>query len=269
MGSREELVGAPHLQPRERADLNLSPYLEQESTVEAAQDGASTSRTPKEGLWPTELSFLVDRTIKARLPKKSRRVISYCLVGEDEAAARGAVANVKLARSLYADWQVVVYASRLADGSVLEDLASWGAEVRVASALCRDDQLPLLRFAPVGEFGVEACAVRDVEARLDAREAAAVEEWLRSGAALHVMHGAADDARFIRGGKWGARSADPAEAPLPELGGALLEFVNAGGDDDMAFLELYVRPSCDAETAVHHSEHEGSSLPGVAARPFP
>ena len=105
MGSREELVGAPHLQPRERADLNLSPYLEQESTVEAAQDGASTSRTPKEGLWPTELSFLVDRTIKARLPKKSRRVISYCLVGEDEAAARGAVANVKLARSLYADWQ--------------------------------------------------------------------------------------------------------------------------------------------------------------------
>lgn len=263
MAAPVDLVGAPHLQKREQRDVDLSSYVAPAS--DAADDAAADEvRRP----WPRDLWLLVDDVKKARRPAESRRVVCLCVVATAP-SQRGAVANCRLARAHYAGWRVVVFASPRVDAAVVDELGSWGAEVRVVTARCRDFQLPLLRFAVAGEVGVECVVFRDAEHRINAREGAAVRDWLATDAAFHVMHDALDaDARFIASGCFGCRSTDEHEPPLPDAPAALVEFVDGGGDDDLAWLEIYVRPACDAANTVHHSSR-GAFLDDGPARPFP
>ncbi|KAH8062457.1 hypothetical protein JL722_3375 [Aureococcus anophagefferens] len=148
------------------------------------------------------------------------------------------------------------------------DLSSYVAPASDAADDAAADELPLLRFAVAGEVGVECVVFRDAESRINAREGAAVRDWLATDAAFHVMHDAPDaDARFIASGCFGCRSTDDREPPLPDAP-ALVEFVDGGGDDDLAWLEICVRPACDAANTVHHSSR-GAFLDDGPARPFP
>ncbi|KAH8087559.1 hypothetical protein JL720_6869 [Aureococcus anophagefferens] len=112
--------------------------------------------------------------------------------------------------------------------------------------------LPLLRFAVAGEVGVECVVFRDAESRINAREGAAVRDWLATDAAFHVMHDAPDaDARFIASGCFGCRSTDDREPPLPDAAGR--RRVRRRRRRRRPRLARDVRPACDAANTVHHS----------------
>lgn len=270
------IVGSPHLEKRQEKDLDLGLGDLKVSTTTDDDDGKddetacaksdAADESEAGGVefapvrWPSDMSHLVERVIKSRRPQESRKVVSFCVFGDDDDSryARGAVANARLARALYPDWRAIFYVGGETATATLEELSSWGAEVRVCSTRATGRQLQLLRYAPCGEIGVEACVVRDADARLNAREAAAVGQWLASGKPFHVMHEAPHDERFVYGGLWGVRSEpETYDAPLPELHFALAEFVATQSSrlkqDDMAFLELYLTPGLCAENTMHHA----------------
>ena len=63
----------------------------------------------------------------------------------------------------------------------------------------------LWRFIPVLDPMVDLMVSRDLDSRLTAREQAAVEEWLTTGLAFHVMRDNPQHGTEILGGMWGAR----------------------------------------------------------------
>jgi hypothetical protein len=61
------------------------------------------------------------------------------------------------------------------------------------------------RFLPADEDGVEYMMSRDTDSRLSERERLAVDEWLRSGADLHIMRDHPYHGVPMLGGMWGVK----------------------------------------------------------------
>ena len=60
------------------------------------------------------------------------------------------------------------------------------------------------RFLAIDDAGVERFIVRDADSRLNRRERFAVEEWVRSGRAVHTIRDHPSHDRHLNGGLWGA-----------------------------------------------------------------
>src|SRR5262249_9068643 len=116
-----------------------------------------------------------------------RRVIAFSLYGNGPLYVKGMLNNIRLAPYIYPGWDVVVYADPAADAA-LHKLEPWKAPAQV-----------ILRPTPIGHEGmfwrfdaiglpeVERAIFRDADSRLNAREKAAVDEWIADGTAAHVM----------------------------------------------------------------------------------
>ncbi len=67
---------------------------------------------------------------------------------------------------------------------------------------------PLLwRFLPAIDIQVDAFLSRDLDSRINEREAAAVQEFLDSDMAFHVMRDHPAHTAYMMGGMWGAKVA--------------------------------------------------------------
>ncbi len=178
-----------------------------------------------------------------------KRVLSYSLFGTDPSYREGALANCALAERLFPGWTCRVYVSDRIDPAVRAELARAGADVIVRPQRDHYDGL-FWRFLPAADPDVDAVIVRDADARVSARETAAVEEWIASGKALHVMRDHPGHRRLIPAGLWGCRGGvlkDMAE--LIETFGAAHGFASRTGDAD--FLERHVYPRLRADMLVH------------------
>ena len=79
------------------------------------------------------------------------------------------------------------------------------------------------RYLPLLDPSVDVMVSRDLDSRLTTREQAAVEEWLNTGLAFHVMRDNPQHGTEILGGMWGARM----DSGLREkLGKAMSELLN-------------------------------------------
>ncbi len=116
-----------------------------------------------------------------------KKVISYSLWGGNPLYTHGAIHNVRLATDIYPDWVCRFY---IDTGSVprdvIEDLESLGAEIvlKDGNIACKGS---LWRFEVMFDEDVDVFIVRDADSRLDYREKLAVDEWVESGKAYHVM----------------------------------------------------------------------------------
>lgn len=133
------------------------------------------------------------------------KAISFSLWGTDSALYKGALANVELAKQYYPGWQCIFYTRR-------DVPYAWGAELVHAGALVIDagsatDTWEGLfwRFQPIYDPRFTHTIVRDCDSRLNPREAAAVEEWLRSGILFHVMRDHIEHQAAIMGGMFGCK----------------------------------------------------------------
>ena len=134
----------------------------------------------------------------------SKRLISFALFGHKEMYRAGAVENARLCARLYPGWTCRFYLSTEIDQRTEEEIRAVGGEV-VRRERRSDFEGTFWRFEPAGEEGVEAVLFRDCDSRLNAREAAAVAEWLETGAALHVMRDHPEHHWPIMAGMWGMR----------------------------------------------------------------
>ncbi|KAJ8607605.1 hypothetical protein CTAYLR_005758 [Chrysophaeum taylorii] len=206
-------------------------------------------------LWPPDARDVV---IKVEGARPATRIVSFCLFGDRAIYSVGAIQNAKLCPHIYPGWHCVFYVGHRVRRAVAEALLGAGAEVRTYD----EDVVVgfgalLLRFLPAAET---VTISRDADSRLNTREAAAVDEWIRSTALYHVMREPCHPDR-IMGGMWAARG------PIPDLPNRVSEFANKRRrlkyGDDMRFLEGFV----PRHLAMYHTTFPPTLYKGFVGQP--
>ena len=137
------------------------------------------------------------------------KVVSFCLYGTQRHYQTGAIRNVELCKQVYPGWEIWIYASPTIPKNILTELKDKGATI----LLVEDNDGPFFmnyRFFPPADERVEYAIFRDTDSRVDEREAAAVNEWIKEGTGLHIMrdhpwHGPSALHHMMLGGMWGVK----------------------------------------------------------------
>jgi hypothetical protein len=195
-----------------------------------------------------------------------KRIVSYSLFGTGEDYRRGALDNAALVRAIFPGWTCRIHVSDLVSPDVADALRAQGAEVVVMPQRAAYDGL-FWRFLPADEPDLDAMIVRDADARLSQREKAAVDEWLASGKALHIIRDHPNHRRLIPAGLWGCRGGAIPDMPaLVEQFGRTHGFDSRLGDAD--FLERFVYLRFRGNTFLHSEfVHYPGEVPHIIAHP--
>lgn len=188
------------------------------------------------------------------------KVISFSLFGTDPTYLAGAIANAWLAKEYFPDWTCRFYAGTTASVDP-RPLLDAGAQVFDCSDRPQDWSALLWRYETLSDPDIEAHLFRDCDSRLSAREAAAVAEWLDSGAEFHIIRDHPEHYMPMMAGMWGATAAG-AKLLADHLPGADSEhrFV------DQVWLRDEVYPIVRDRALIHD---EFNLFPGEAPRPIP
>ncbi|XP_050715764.1 uncharacterized protein LOC126998320 [Eriocheir sinensis] len=158
---------------------------------------------------------------RARAAGDGQRVISFSLFGNDSEYWKGLGQILPEVEKLYPGWKVRVYTNPRGRAAALCPLLH-----RHPSLLfvCDVTNLPpplgnlssvhpmIWRVAPLGDPQVDTMIVRDTDSQVTQRQVAAVQEWLASGKAFHVMRDHPNHDMPVMGGMWGATwGKDPAK----------------------------------------------------------
>jgi hypothetical protein len=224
------------------------------------------------------MKFL-DRWLKPKT-QKPMRAISFSLYGDDPKYINGMVANINLRDRIYKGWQIYIYcdgpAFRNIGGPIGEyEYHSTGVTLYRIAEKIEDHPIPPMfwRFMIADNPLIERFIVRDADSRLSEREAAAVEEWIKSDKILHIMRDHQAH-QLIPGGMWGAQWRRDNWA-APEMSKLIAEFVGTDHANeeqrkygaDQEFLRTKVWPWAKNSVIQHDaSEHRRKQLGGV---PFP
>lgn len=134
----------------------------------------------------------------------SKKIISYALWGNNPLYNKGILINIEQAKKYYPEWCCRVYCDP--NSPAFKEL---NCEVIPFEPLSQNGQYSwtnLMKRYYSAASDMDYCIFRDADSRLNDREAQAVNEWMRSGKSLHVMHD--DPAHYrwsIGGGMWGIK----------------------------------------------------------------
>lgn len=191
------------LDPVIRADLLCMMYGRARDFDAARRHGSESLRL-KDAAAPEAPA--ITPTIRPFDPEKPRRnVIVFSLWGDDRRYLDGAQINAIVARHLYPGWSVRFYVDASVPGQVTSLLRYHAADVREAPAdwPARSHGL-FWRFLVEDDPDVDVYLVRDADSILNIKERVAVEDWLASGRAFHVMRDYPVHSELILAGMWGA-----------------------------------------------------------------
>lgn len=206
-----------------------------------------------------EVNKVGERKLLSRFSEKyGKRLISYCLFGEDPLYAGGILRNLEEAERYYPGWHVLVFVDQSVGTGVREEISEAGGLVVEAQS-----GLPLTveRFLPALDDEVDVVLVRDADSSLTPREVAAVNEWIESGKKWHVMRDHPYHQASVMGGMWGCRG-----GCFSELGEALARYEFSGSyGEDQVFLADWLWRKWQKDALVHDSQ---GSFDGVV-KAFP
>jgi hypothetical protein len=122
---------------------------------------------------------------------------------------QGAIKNMELAEQIYPGWRFRFYIDNSVPDEIVNRLVIMGAEIinvtNIEIPESNGNKYPGMfwRFLPMNDTNIDVFIVRDVDSRINEREALAVEEWLNSGKQLHIMRDHPHHFYKILGGMWG------------------------------------------------------------------
>ncbi len=199
----------------------------------------------------------------------ARNIISFSLWGQDPVYVHGAIVNARLAANMYYGWTTRFYCDSSVPADALEELRYNGAQVVMV-----DDPrlLPvrhLWRFLVSDDPEVDWFVCRDTDSRVNAQELLAVEEWIRSGKAFHVMRDHIYHMELILAGMWGGVA-----GVLPNVREAILreDVYSRNRFGDQAFLMQFVWPLIKDHVLIHDSHyrvHGSKDFPEAYRLPRP
>lgn len=188
------------------------------------------------------------------------KIISFSLWGSNAKFLVGAVSNIKLAPLYYPHWKCRIYCGTDTPMAWRDELQREGFEVMVRTTNGNDGLF--WRFEPAFEAGVEAFVSRDLDSRLNPREAAAVNEWMESGKRLHTMRDHYEHIVPILGGMWGCRH-------WPEFSGLMAGWPRTGKmGNDQDFLKNLVWPLVKENDCIQHDLYTADTTVSTPRGPF-
>ncbi|KAF0976161.1 hypothetical protein FDP41_004836 [Naegleria fowleri] len=185
--------------------------------------------------------------------KKEKRVVSFGLYGKDPKYTIGALRNAELVKYILPGWVCRYYHDKTVPKEVLEQLTEMGAElVDVSdSGITGDIAGMFWRFLVADDPTVDRYIIRDVDSRLNPREAAAIEEWIESNYAVHSMRDHPNHNYKFNGGMWGA-----VKGAITDMKGKILQWKNRKNYvADMDFLGSIIWPIVEGKVLSHDSYH--------------
>lgn len=191
-----------------------------------------------------------------------KKLICFSLWGGHPVYNVGAVENVKEAKEIYPGWICRFY---IHDKSpALKTLSKMDCEI-IKMPIERH-WIPLYwRFYGASDPKAEVCLFRDCDSRVNYREAAAVEEWLKTDKKLHLMKDTppAHATETILAGMWGIRGGVIIDMPqLVKNWVSKDNVTNKYTDQD--FLRAIIWPKLKNSVLNH-----GANSPSGEAMPFP
>jgi hypothetical protein len=130
-------------------------------------------------------------------------VISFSLWGPKQKYRFGAFENIKLAKEIYPDWKVRFYIDQSIELEFAKKLHEAGAQVYQVKSGTGAFEGMYWRFWVNDDPEVNHYCIRDADSRLNWREKAAVDEWLKSGNLFHTMRDHKNHVFHMQGGMWG------------------------------------------------------------------
>lgn len=115
-----------------------------------------------------------------------KRLISFVLWGRKNTHNRGVLENIRLAPHIYPGWVPVVYCD--VTSPAYEQLRQEACELVPVTFRANSWDNIFVRLYAAARPDMEYCIFRDCDSRLNVKERWAVDEWIKSGKALHVMH---------------------------------------------------------------------------------
>jgi hypothetical protein len=138
------------------------------------------------------------------------KYLSFSLWGDKPIYNVGAIRNSELWKTIYSDWQMVLYYDNSVPKMTLNKLEKNDVILINSTGVPYDS---CWRFFASDIEDCEFVVFRDCDSRISEREYSAVEQWIRSGKTLHVMrdhpaHGVPFGANGlgILAGMWGIKS---------------------------------------------------------------
>jgi hypothetical protein len=204
------------------------------------------------------------RAAAAGAARSGRSVVAYSLWGTQTPYCVGAMVNARLVPTLMPGWIARFYVGDDVPAPVLDDLAGQSAQI------VRERDIPdfvpnyMWRFLVADDPEVSRFACRDADARITAKDAAAVDEWAASGFGYHVMRDHVFHNDLILSGLWGGFC----DASLA-MTALIRDYQTANGGDrrygvDQLFLARAVWPLIREDALTHDSYYRLGET-----RPFP
>lgn len=133
-----------------------------------------------------------------------RKLITFCLWGNNPKYTIGAIKNAKLAISIYPDWTCRYYVGKSVPREIVGALEEFYHVEVVEDPMGWDDwRMMNLRFLPASEPDVSVMISRDCDSRLSTREAVAVQDWLESPFKINCLYDHPYHTASIMGGLCG------------------------------------------------------------------
>lgn len=190
-------------------------------------------------------------------------VIAFSLWGNDIRFITGALANIELARKHYPGFQCWIYCATDVSLENREVLANHGFHVITRNAIFGIHDGLFWRFEPASNPDVGVFLSRDLDSRINPREAAAVNEWLATGKRLHTMRDHYEHIVPILGGMWGCLAA------WDEFGRLLRKWTKIGRMGyDQDFLKEIIWPLVRDHDAVAHDLYTTDTEVSTPNGPF-
>jgi hypothetical protein len=227
----------------------------------AARQFGTQALAAKDGATSSSRGTLAPKPVAAARAK--RRIIAFSLWGSGVRYLRGALHNVLAARDVYPGWTCRFTVDASVDESFLGLIRDEGADVIIDSS--GDDSIQhrlTRRFAVADDPSVGHFLVRDCDSVVSSREAAAVEEWMNSDLAFHVMRDWWSHTDPILAGMWGGIA-----GVFPNLMDRVDEFRSSAPETsnwDQWFLREHVWPAIRDEAMIHDRLFDSHR-----ARPWP
>ena len=123
-----------------------------------------------------------------------KKVISYCLFGDNLKYCHGIIEAVISSNIIFLDWEVRVYYSigkQKVPEKVVKILKNLNCKLiefkEVNSCSGEDIEGMMRRFNPIGESDVDYWISRDADSRSSYREKKMIDEWISSNKTLHSI----------------------------------------------------------------------------------
>ena len=133
-----------------------------------------------------------------------KKLICFSLWGDNPTYTVGAIKNADLAKKHYPGWICRYYIADCVPKDIVDEISSRD-NTEIINMGKGDWTAMFWRFYPASHSDCEIMLSRDTDSRLNSREAAAVNEWLISGKAFHIMRDHPHHATQILGGMWGVK----------------------------------------------------------------